>query len=154
MVELARFEETVGRLETSLTSHAAEMRRVEAKLSRLGRYMIAVAAATFVAVLLTLTTVKLNLDTRDSADRREADQAEARVSACVQSNVSTQKTREALVQSILALAADPEHLTPEQQAIADRYRARVDAALPYRDCDAKGISAYYEDPPADPAKGG
>lgn len=151
MADFDRFEGTVARLEQSLKEHRAEMHKVERDIRHLTWYLAVVAVFTVVAIVATAAAVKLTFDTRDSAARRAADMREGRISSCVQQNVQTQRAREAQASSILALADDPAHLTPEEQALAAAYRQRVEEALPYRDCTPQGIAEYFEDPPADPA---
>lgn len=84
--------------------------------------------------------------------RRETQQA-----ACVQANLTNQRTRDALIAGVGVLAAPDPRRTEAEQARVDRfvveYTASVQRALPYRDCSKRGIELYYEHPPDDPALG-
>lgn len=87
-------------------------------------------------------------------DRIIADRTEARIVSCIQQNVTTERTRNALVAGVSALApengAAPERLV----AFIAQYTEAVEKALPYRRCDPKGIEAYFATPPGDPAREG
>jgi hypothetical protein len=107
-----------------------------------------------VLVLAIVSTVWGVSSVRDNVRENEANRAQARISACVQANVTTERQRAALVSSILTFADDPLNLSPGEQALLDRYTAEVEKQLPYRDCSPEGIDLYYEDPPADPADTG
>lgn len=76
----------------------------------------------------------------------------SRIASCVESNVRTKAERDALKNSLLTFVPDGTILTPEQQAVFDRYSDEVDNTLSYRDCSPPGIEAYLSDPPNDPAK--
>lgn len=76
---------------------------------------------------------------------------EARYTTCVNHNVDFKIIREALRQSILTFADDPDSLTAEEQAALDGYVAALTAGMEYRDCSKSGIDFYYANPPADPA---
>lgn len=77
------------------------------------------------------------------------------ISGCVQQNLTTQRTREALVAGVSVLTNLNPNRTPDEQAAVDefvrRYTTQVEGALPYRDCSPAGIATYYDHPPADPA---
>ena len=87
----------------------------------------------------------------DLADSRR----EAQVSGCVQANLQTQRTRDALVAGVSVITQPDPRREPAQQAAVDRfvveYTRNVNNALPYRDCSPGGIKSYYQHPPVDPA---
>jgi len=89
-------------------------------------------------------------------DERRAEQADARVSSCIQQNVTTQRTRNALISgvSVLAPGDGEDGASPRVREFIAGYTARVEKALPYRDCSPEGIAAYFDKPPGDPAKEG
>lgn len=86
-----------------------------------------------------------------------ANRRENSVASCVQANLTTQRTREALIAGVSVLTQPNTNRTDAGQASVDRfvveYTRKVEAQLPYRDCSEKGVRAYYENPPADPALG-
>lgn len=83
----------------------------------------------------------------DVADARR----EAQVGSCIQANVTTERSREALVNGLLAILPPGQEPTEKQQEIVDRYTKQVEEALPFRSCSPAGIEAYLRNPPADPA---
>lgn len=101
-----------------------------------------------VAVVATIYAI----DARDLQQEYERDQANNRVSACIQFNAQRNEIRQALKDALIALAPPDRPLTPTQQATVDRYAAEVDLKLPYRDCSPAGLEAYFKAPPADPAE--
>lgn len=92
-----------------------------------------------------------------TADELAATRKESQVSACVQANLTTQRTRDALVAGVSVLTQPDPRRGANEQAAVDRfvveYTRHVNRALPYRDCSADGIASYYENPPTDPALG-
>ena len=82
---------------------------------------------------------------------------ETQVSACIQANLTTQRTRDALIDGVSVLTQPDPRRGDAEQAAVDRfvveYTRKVNAALPYRDCSPGGIRSYYSHPPIDPALG-
>lgn len=142
--EYQRFEETVDTLNKVLVSHRAELNKAK-NVARSG------VVVGIIGIIVGLIGGAVGFDGRSRAQDIVAARNEARISGCIQSNVATQGSREALASSILVFADDPNHLTPKEQIIADAYRSRVEHALPYRDCSPEGLDRYFDNPPADPA---
>lgn len=90
-----------------------------------------------------------------TADDLARSRQEGRVAGCVQGNITTQRTRAALVAGVSVLAAPNQGRSESGQAAVDefvrRYTAQIEQALPYRDCSARGIDIYYDHAPTDPA---
>lgn len=81
------------------------------------------------------------------------------VASCRQFNVQQEDSRKGAVEVALTVAAaalhvDRNHLTPEQQAVADDFRRQATAEavkqFAYRDCTDEGIRRYFSHPPDDP----
>lgn len=93
-----------------------------------------------------------------TADDLAESRRESQVSACIQANETTERTRDALIAGVSVLTQPDARRTDAQQASVDRfvveYTRHVDGALPFRDCSRRGIDAYYANPPVDPALGG
>lgn len=91
-----------------------------------------------------------------TADDIARERTDARAGACVQANVTTQRTRDALIAGVSVIDVPDPNRSPDRQQAIDRfianYTAHIEAALPYRDCSAAGIAAYFTHPPADPAR--
>lgn len=95
---------------------------------------------------------------QDTADEIERSRREVSVSSCVQQNVQTSRTREALVAgvSVLAQPTDPPRSPAAQQRVDEFVRTYTDSVeqkLPYRDCSKEGITNYLKNPPPDPNRG-
>jgi len=92
-----------------------------------------------------------------TADDLAESRRETQQSACVQANLTTWRTRGALIAGIQVLAAPDPRRTEAEQARVDRfvveYTTSVHNALPYRDCSPRGIAQYFAHPPDDPALG-
>jgi hypothetical protein len=123
----------------------------------LHRKIIRASAAVAIALLAALGAVIIGARARTTASdlssfvsATEIDRAQARVSACVQANVLTERQRTAMVSGLRAIAP-PGTLSATSQAALDKYATEVEAQLPYRDCSPAGIVAYYKNPPDDPA---
>jgi hypothetical protein len=90
-----------------------------------------------------------------TADDLAASRKEAQVSGCVQANLQTQRTRDALIAGVSVLTGPNPQRDSDEQARVDRffleYSNNIKAALPFRDCSPGGIKSYYEHPPIDPA---
>lgn len=95
------------------------------------------------------------LNAQTTADDVSQARRDNLVSGCVQANITTQRTRAALVAGVSVLTTLNPDRTAEQQAnvdeFVDRYTTSVERALPYRSCSPEGIAAYYDHPPVDPA---
>lgn len=93
---------------------------------------------------------------KGTADDIQASRREASTSGCVQANVSTERTRGALVAGVSVLSAPSPGRTAEDQAALDtfikQYTDEVERVLPFRDCSDAGIARYINHPPADPAQ--
>lgn len=91
----------------------------------------------------------------DTADQLAQSRREGQISSCVQSNLTTERIRAALIQGVSVVSQPNPNRTEAEQASIDRfvteYTLRTNSALPYRDCTPRGIEIYYEHPPADPA---
>ena len=92
-----------------------------------------------------------------TADALAASRRETQQSACVQANLTNQRTRDALIAGVEVVAAPDPRRSEMEQARVDRfvvaYTASVQRALPYRDCSRRGIELYFANPPDDPALG-
>ena len=99
--------------------------------------------------------VLVGANARATAEDLAEARKESQVSGCVQANLSTQRTREALKSGVSILSQPDPRRSDAGQASVDRfvieYSGKVDAALPFRDCSPDGIRAYYDRPPIDPA---
>lgn len=107
--------------------------------------------AAIVGVVVGAGAVLVAVSARATADDIEASRNESRVNGCIQANVTTKANRQALVNGLLAVFPPGQEPTEMQQKIIARYTQQVDEALPYRDCSARGIDAYFAHPPIDPA---
>lgn len=95
--------------------------------------------------------VLVGVEARATAEELAKSRRESQASGCVQANITTQANRAALVQGLLAIIPPGQEPTESQQEIVRRYTSQVEAALPFRDCSERGLAAYYDHPPADPA---
>lgn len=169
MPDFERFDSTVSRLEARLLEHRQEMQQVESDLRDNQKATVSAkkVARTGVIVgilggIVGLLGVAVGVDGRETAkdvdavvEQRAVDQREARVSGCVQQNVNTKRNRDALVGGLEAIldlspATTNEEMTRRKQ-IVTAYKDQVEDTLRYRDCSDKGITAYFESPPQDPA---
>lgn len=137
---------------------SALSRKLDHHRRDLARYRRAVQILTvtlFVVGVVAVVAAVAAYRAREATEAANQSRQDARESACVQSNVATDKARKALTNSILVLvpgAKTPDDLNPEQRERYDAYEASVTAALPYRDCTQSGIEEFYDNPPADPAR--
>lgn len=92
-----------------------------------------------------------------TADDLASSRREQQQSSCVQANLTTQRTREALIAGVSVLTQPDPRRGANEQASVDRfvveYTRHVNSALPFRDCRPEGLTAYFENPPIDPALG-
>ena len=143
--------DTCNRLEGKLELHRLELVKT-GKTARRGR-RIAILGI-FIGLMSAFGIYKAFAATDDvdhlvRANARE--NAEARVSSCIQFNAQREEIRVAFKTSLLALAPNGAALTPDQQQVVLLYAAAVDKGLPYRDCSPEGIALYFSSPPKDPA---
>jgi hypothetical protein len=101
-------------------------------------------AVIFIGILLIISN-------RDAIQSINNLRDENRVVSCVRENVHIATLHAKLPEALLAFVPPGAELTPEQQAILDRYTLSVEDGFPFRDCSEAGIEAYYENPPVDPA---
>lgn len=106
---------------------------------------------TIVGATLCVVGIYLALSARHDVSEANESRATARISACVQDNVTTGNVRAAVVSGLLTFVPDPANLTAEQTAALNAYEGAVAAILKFRDCSPEGITAYYASPPLDPA---
>lgn len=153
--DLGRLIATIDSLRADIAGHKAEL-LVADRRSRWAR------TAALVGILVGIVGIAVGtggaifgVNAQTSADDIARERNDARISGCVQANVTTQRTREALVAGVSVLDVPNPQRTADQQAALDRfiatYTAHVEAALPMRDCSAGGVDAYFARPPADPA---
>lgn len=104
-----------------------------------------------------LLGVAVGVSAQDTADTNAKIRKETQVSACIQSNLTTQRTRDALIAGVSVLTQPNPNRGANEQASVDRfvveYSRHIQAALPFRDCSSGGITAYFLNPPIDPALG-
>lgn len=154
-LDVARLISTIDTLRSDISAHKAAL-VVADRRSRWAR------TASLVGILVGIIGVAGGISGVAFGSRAQAtsdDLVRARrdtqISGCVQANVTTQRTREALIAGVSLVNAPNPTRSAEQQAAADRfvdaYSRQVDAALPYRDCSQGGIAAYFARPPGDPA---
>ena len=90
-------------------------------------------------------------DLKALQDSANADRAANTLSSCIQFNVQRAETRAAMKLALASLAPPVANQTEQQRAALETYSKSVDLGLPYRDCSASGIAAYFKSPPKDPA---
>jgi hypothetical protein len=157
-------------LTVAVDALAGEVRLVrvdmESDRKRYRRRLLMVSVVVLAALVGIGALLVRDRDIRRISDQRAHDLAEQRIAACRQYNDQQKRARDASVQiattaviaGLTQLAADPAHLSPEEQAIRDRVVVQVTdastqtalAAYPYRDCSAAGIDRYLSHPPPDP----
>jgi hypothetical protein len=150
----------VGTLD-SLKSEMTNLRIALATADKRARWARSVAIVGVVVGIVGgsvgLGGVVVGVSARATADDLAQTRKESQVASCVQSNLTTQKTRSALIAGVSVLTQPNPNRGPNEQAGVDRfvveYTRNVHSALPYRDCSAEGINRYYENPPVDPALG-
>lgn len=156
-----------GGLVRSLGEATAEMEGLKVQLAGANRRSAAAKNVAVIGIVAAVVGLAIGAgglvyadkaqDTADDVariqDERRAEQADARVSSCIQQNVTTERTRKALIDGVSILANGGE-ASPRAEEFVAAYTARVERALGYRDCTPAGIAAYFDKPPGDPAKEG
>lgn len=156
--ELHHLLETIDALKGEITG----LRLILGTADRRSRWARSVAVVGVVVGIIGgavgLIGVAVGVAAQDTADTNAKVRKETQISACVQANLTTQRTRDALIAGVSVLTQPNPNRGANEQASVDRfvveYSRHIQAALPYRDCSAGGISAYYANPPIDPALGG
>lgn len=145
------FIESVDKLAVEIAAHKAQL-TIADRRSRWARTasMVGIVVGV-VGIAVGLGGAVFGLAAQTTADDLADSRRETQVSACVQQNVTTERVRVALVQSLLAILPPGQEPTDAQKLIVDRYTTQVEQALPYRSCSEAGIKAYFDHPPADPA---
>lgn len=143
--QLDRLESTIKTLNKVLDVHKVELNKAQ-NVAKVG------VIVGIIGIVVGLVGGAVGLDGRSQAQAIKKARTEARTSACIQANVATSGTRNALITGLLVFADDPQHLTPKEQLILNAYTLQVEKAQPYRDCSNSGIEEYYSNPPDDPAK--
>lgn len=149
--QLTRIEATLNNLVAQLTSVNGELRRVDQRTTSAKKAAAVGVIVGAVGVSVAIGALSYGLDARATAKDIVAARSEARVSSCVQQNITTERQRSALVGALLTFVPAGQTLTPSQQTAVDRYSAEVQRQLPFRDCTPTGIDAYLSAPPPDPA---
>lgn len=155
--ELARFIDKTDELTREMQVHEQELRITSRRSERARNVATIGVVAALIGTAVGLGGILIGAGARGTADDLATTRKETQISSCVQANVGTQRTREALVKGVSILSLPDPKRTDAQQAGIDRfvteYTHSVDAALPYRDCSERGIKLYYANPPDDPALG-
>lgn len=144
-----------------LNTEVSGLRFAMINADKRAKWARSVAIIGVVAGIIGLTVgfigVTVGASAQSTADDLAATRTETQISSCIQANVSTQRTKEALKSGVSVLTQPDPRRDSAAQASLDRfiveYSAKVDAALPFRDCSPRGIAAYFARPPADPALG-
>lgn len=141
---------SIDKLTVEMHAHKDQL-RITDRRSKWARSSAAVGLVVgAVGVAVGLGGLKYGHDLASS--RRDAQE-----SGCVQANLTTQRIREALAAGVSVLTQPNPSRGEQEQAAVDRfvveYTNHVNSALPYRDCSDRGIDAYYDHPPVDPALG-
>lgn len=145
-----------------LNAEVAGLRQVMVHADKRAKWARSVAIVGVVAGIIGgavgIGGVVVGASAQATADDLAAARQESLVSGCVQSNLQTQRTREALIAGVSVLTQpDPRRSEAERIALdrfAIEYTRTVNNALPYRDCSPGGIRSYYAHPPTDPALAG
>ena len=155
--ELHTLVDTLDDVEKEMTG----LRIALATTDRRSRWSRSVAVVGVVAGIIGgavgIGGVVVGASAQATADDLATTRTEAQVSACVQDNLATRRTRDALIAGVSVLAQPSPTRGPNEQASVDRfvveYTRHISNALPFRDCSPGGIASYYEHPPVDPALG-
>lgn len=155
--ELHEFITHLDELSREIATHRALL-AVTDRRSRWAKKVAAIGVIIGVlGIMVGAGAVSVGASARATAHDNAAIRKEQQVAACIQANLNTQRTREALIAGVSVLTQPDPRRTPNEQAGVDRfvveYTGHVNGALPFRDCSAKGILSYYANPPADPALG-
>jgi hypothetical protein len=134
----------IAALNDEIELHRRDLRRMNFR-----NRLLAVTAGLLTAALIAVAVVVVHNERTLRAVNRSREERTA--INCVRDNVAIEGQREALIDSILTFAADPSHLTEAELAALDEYTEAVEIALPFRDCSAEGIDAYFDTIPDDPA---
>lgn len=145
-----QYETLIGKID-ELSDELKAHKPILVKSNRRANAATVVGIVGVVGVAVGAVAIFSNANRLDDA---EASRTSARVVACVQANLYTDKVRTALVAGLLTFIPDPEHPTPQQQQAIDGYTNAVELILDYRDCSPEGIAAYYANLPPDPADEG
>lgn len=141
-------------LKTSLVKTRESVDRVDERAGQMRKVGWASLGTGLVSLIVAALALIGAGNTRQDADDRADEQAQARVSACIQFNAQRQELRETFVGSLVAIMDLNPPDTPEEDqrrsTIVSTYRGTVEAQLPYRDCSDGGIDRYLSNPPADP----
>lgn len=155
--ELASLVSTIEVLNTEV----AGLRVALLNADKRARWARSVAVIGVVAGIVGATVgiggVLVGASAKATARDLAATRRENTVASCVQANLTTQRTREALIAGVSVVAQPNPNRTEAESASVDRfvtdYTRNVEGKLPYRDCSQHGVDSYYENPPADPALG-
>lgn len=145
---------TMHTLQSDVSKASAVGYRAQDSAEDAKRLVRAGAGILVLVTILMFFGIGYALSAKHTADAANRDRAERTATACVYSNNNIFVLRQALVASLVALIPENQILSPEQEASLTRYRNVVDKALPYRKCTPEGIKAYFDNPPADPGRGG
>ncbi len=155
--ELARFISTVDTLTLEMRVHEEKLVATNKRSARAQNVATIGVAVGIFGVVVGLGGILAGLTARATADDLKQARRDGRVATCIQSNLQTQRTREALLSGVSVLTQPDARRGAAEQTALDRfvveYGRKVDASLPYRDCSERGIEAYYRHPPDDPALG-
>lgn len=155
--ELHHLIDKLNELSADMATHRAAL-QVADRRSRRARLTATVGVvAAVIGGVVGAGGVIVGASAQTTADDLAQSRRETQQSSCVQANLTNQRTRQALIDGVEVVAAPDARRTEAEQARVDRfvvaYTAKVNAALPYRDCSRRGIEAYFAHPPDDPALG-
>lgn len=153
MPEIGKLTDVAVNLNEAMAELTGELKAARDDSSWAKRVANVSVAVAVVAVIAAVLGVAYGHEARATANDVASARNEARVSACVQANVSTVGQRSAISGVFLVFAhPDANGALPEaEQAVFAEIEGRVATLLPFRDCTSEGIDLYYATPPADPA---
>lgn len=155
--DLSRFISTVDALTLEMRVHEEKLMAANRRSARAQNVATIGVVVGIVGVVVGIGGAIFGLTAQSTTEDLKQARRDGRIATCVQSNLQTQRTREALLSGVSVLTQPDPRRSNTEQAAVDRfvveYGRKVDGSLPYRDCSERGIDIYYQHPPADPALG-